>query len=73
MNEVLSVIHARRSTRAFTSQQISRQDLETILEAGQWEQRHRYGQAALAFSLPSSNADKCLALARAVAQADTRG
>ena len=35
MNEVLSVIHARRSTRAFTSQQISRQDLETILEAGQ--------------------------------------
>ena len=36
MNEVLSAIHARRSTRAFTSQQVSREDLETILEAGLW-------------------------------------
>ena len=71
MNEVLSVIHARRSTRAFTSQQISRQDLETILEAGQWAPTGM-GKQLWHFSA-IHNAEKCLALARAVAQADNRG
>lgn len=71
MNEVLSVIHARRSTRAFTSEQISRADLETILEAGQWAPTGM-GKQLWHFSA-IHNAEKCLALARTVAEADNRG
>lgn len=71
MNEVLSAIHARRSTRAFTNQQISRADLETILEAGQWAPTGR-GKQLWHFSA-IHNAEKCLALAHAVAEADNRG
>ena len=71
MNEVLSAIHARRSTREFTSQQISRADLETILEAGQWAPTGM-GKQLWHFSA-IHNADKCLTLARAVAEADNRG
>lgn len=71
MNEVLSAIHARRSTRAFTSQQVSREDLETILEAGLWAPTGM-GKQLWHFSA-IRNADKCLELARAVAEADNRG
>lgn len=71
MNEVLSAIHARRSTREFTSQQISRADLETILEAGQWAPTGM-GKQLWHFSA-IHNADKYLTLARAVAEADNRG
>ncbi len=71
MNEVLSVIHARRSTRAFTNKQISRTDLETILEAGQWAPTGM-GKQMWHFSA-IHNAEKCLSLARAVAEADNRG
>lgn len=71
MNEVLSAIHARRSTRAFTSQQVSREDLETILEAGLWAPTGN-GKQLWHFTAIHS-ADKCLALAHAVAEADNRG
>lgn len=71
MNEVLQVIRARRSTRAFTAEQVSRADLEAILEAGEWAPsgmgKYLWHFAAV------RNADKCLALARAVAEADDRG
>ena len=33
MNEVLKAIKSRRSVRAYTEQQISQEDLNTILEA----------------------------------------
>ena len=71
MNEVLSAIHARRSPRAFTSQQVSREDLETILEAGLWAPTGN-GKQLWHFTAIHS-ADKCLALAHAVAEADNRG
>ena len=33
MNEILKTIKSRRSVRAYTEQQISQEDLSTILEA----------------------------------------
>lgn len=35
-NEVLDAIHARRSTRSFTSRQIEPEQLETLLDAAVW-------------------------------------
>ncbi|MDR3289573.1 MAG: nitroreductase family protein [Peptococcaceae bacterium] len=35
-NEVLACIHARRSTRRFTEQQISAEQLDTLLDAAIW-------------------------------------
>lgn len=35
-NEVLDAIHARRSTRSFTEQQIAPEQLETLLDAAVW-------------------------------------
>lgn len=71
MNQVLSAIHDRHSTRAFTAQQVSRADLETILEAGLWAPTGM-GKQLWHFSA-IRNAEKCLELARAVAEADNRG
>ena len=71
MNQVLSAIHDRHSTRAFTSQQVSRADLETILEAGLWAPTGMCKQ--LWHFSAIRNAEKCLELARAVAEADNRG
>lgn len=71
MNEVLSAIHARRSTRAFTDQQVSREDLDTILEAGLWAPTGN-GKQLWHFTA-IHNADKCQALAHAIAEADNRG
>lgn len=71
MNEVLAAIHNRRSTRAFTSEQISRADLETILEAGLWAPTGM-GKQLWHFSA-IRNSQKCLELARAVAAVDNRG
>ena len=36
MADILEVIKSRRSTRAFKPEQISRNQLEQILEAGAW-------------------------------------
>lgn len=71
MNEVLSAIHARRSTRAFTDQQVSRADLETILEAGQWAPSGMSKQAWHFSAI--HNAEKCLALAHTISAVDNRG
>lgn len=71
MNQVLSAIHDRHSTRAFTAQQVSRADLETILEAGLWAPTGM-GKQLWHFSA-IRNAEKCLELACAVADADNRG
>ena len=71
MNQVLSAIHDRHSTRAFTAQQVSRADLETILEAGLWAPTGM-GKQLWHFSA-IRNAEKCLELAHAVADADNRG
>lgn len=71
MNEVLKNIHARRSTRAFTDQQVSRADLDAILDAGQWAPTGM-GKQLWHFSA-IRNAEKTLALARAVSAADNRG
>ena len=35
-NEVLDAIHARRSTRSFTEQQVEQEKLETLLDAAIW-------------------------------------
>lgn len=71
MSEVLQTIHARRSTRAFTDRQVSREDLEAILEAGAWAPSGM-GKYLWHFSA-IRNADKVLELAHAVAAADNRG
>ena len=71
MNEVLQTIRARRSTRAFTDRQVSREDLEAILEAGAWAPSGM-GKYLWHFSA-IRNANKVLELAHAVAAADNRG
>ena len=71
MNAVLENIKARRSTRAFTGEQITREELDTLLEAAMWAPTGMNKQ--LWHFVGIRNAEKNLELARAVAQADNRG
>lgn len=71
MNEVLQTIRARRSTRAFTAEQITRAELDTLLEAAVWAPSGMNKQ--LWHFVGLRNAEKNLALARAISAADNRG
>lgn len=71
MNAVMENIKARRSTRAFTEEQITREELDTLLEAAVWAPSGMGKQ--LWHFVGIRNAEKNLELARAVAAADNRG
>lgn len=71
MNAVMENILARRSTRAFTDEQITREELDTMLEAAIWAPSGMGKQ--LWHFVGIRNAEKNLELARAVAAADNRG
>lgn len=71
MNAVLENIKARRSTRAFTEEQITREELDVLLEAAVWAPTGMNKQLWHFVGLRS--AEKNLELARAVAAADNRG
>lgn len=71
MNAVMENIKARRSTRAFTEEQITREELDTLLEAAVWAPSGMGKQ--LWHFVGICNAEKNLELARAVASADNRG
>jgi nitroreductase len=64
MTDVLQVIKNRRSTRAFTAEQITRAELEQILEAGAWAPSGR-GYQGWHFTA-IHNAEKVQELAAAV-------
>ncbi|MBQ8144641.1 MAG: nitroreductase family protein, partial [Butyricicoccus sp.] len=70
MNAVMENIKARRSTRAFTEEQITREELDTLLEAAVWAPTGMNKQ--LWHFVGLRNAEKNLELARAVAAADNR-
>lgn len=40
-NEVIKAIRERRSIRRFTNEQITDEELQTILEAGTWQQQEK--------------------------------
>lgn len=71
MNEVMKAIRARRSTRAFTDEQLTRAEMDTLLEAAVWAPSGMGKQ--LWHFVGIRNAERNLELARAVAEADHRG
>ncbi len=71
MNETMQVIKSRRSTRAFTGEQITREEMDTMLEAAVWAPTGMGKQ--LWHFVGIRSAEKNLELARAVAAADGRG
>ena len=71
MNAVMETILARRSTRAFTDEQLTREELDTLLKAAVWAPSGMGKQ--LWHFVGIRNAEKNLELARAVAAADNRG
>ncbi len=71
MNEILKVIRERRSTRAFKPAQLPLDTVERILEAGTWAPSGMGLQGWHFVAVHS--AEKTLALAKVVAEADNRG
>lgn len=71
MNEVMQTILARRSTRAFTGDQITREEMDALLKAAVWAPSGMGKQ--LWYFVGIRNAEKTKELARAVAEADNRG
>lgn len=71
MSELMEVIKARRSTRAFKSELPPREQIMQLVEAAQWAPSGM-GKYLWHFTVVYS-AERSLRLARAVAEADNRG
>ena len=71
MSNLMEIIKSRRSTRAFKSELPPREQIMQLVEAAEWAPSGM-GKCLWHFTV-IYNAEKSLALARAVAEADNRG
>lgn len=71
MSNLMQIIQSRRSTRAFTPELPSKEQVMQLVEAAEWAPSGM-GKYLWHFTVVYS-AEKSLALARAVAEADNRG
>lgn len=70
-NEVLKAIHSRRSIRRYTPEQITSEELETVLEAGTWAPSGKGLQDS--FILAVRNPELCAVLRRLNAEVMGQG